>query len=173
MKRLVLMLGCLVGAVGEAGGVDDALKAVQEAQRAAEDGACKGLSTKLKLALEAVEHAQKAPKRGVVLQAKGRVEAARDAVAQACTDAAKPKVTQQLEAAMAALEKAAEPVKVEHQGAPLEAACRANDECASEHCYVGPSDKGYCSKTCEAVADCPPSWQCRRVGSLPEKFCVK
>ena len=172
LKPLVPIVVCALAGVAHASGVDDALAAVQHAS---EDGAsCKGLATKLKLATEALEQARKAPSsHGTLQQAKGRVEVAKDFASTACADAAKAKVTEELATALAAIEKAGEPAKVEHQGAAFGAVCRENDACASEHCYVGAAADGYCTKVCTAVSECPAQWQCRRLGSAPEKICTK
>jgi hypothetical protein len=171
MNRLVVLCACCVGSVSLAAGVDDALQAVRDAQAAAET--CKGLSTKLKLSIEALEQAKKAPVKNNFHQAKGRLETAKDAAATACPDAARAKVVDPLTAAIAAVDKAAEPPKKEHTGAAFEASCKTNDDCASEHCFIDDPKGAYCSKVCEAPADCPAKWTCRRVGSLPEKLCIK
>jgi hypothetical protein len=174
MKRLAVVLCCLLCEVAAAAGVDDALTAVHEAQRAIEgDASCKSLPTKLKVSLEALEKAHKSPVPANVQQAKGRVETAKDFVAGACSEAVRAKVTEQLTAAIAALDKAAEPEKKEKQGAAFNTACHGNDECASDHCYVGASGDGYCSKLCTAPGDCPAQWTCRRPGSAPDTICIK
>lgn len=154
--------------------VDDALSAVQQAQRASDNGAaCKGLATKLALATEALEHARKAKVRGVIQQAKGRLETAKDFASSACTEAVRAKVTDALVLALAAIEKYGEAPPIEKTGAAFAAACRANDACASERCFVDAAGAGYCSKVCAAASDCPPGWSCRRPGSEAEKICIK
>jgi hypothetical protein len=174
MRSLVLFFVCALSSPVLASGVDDALQAVRDAKSASDgDAACKGLSTKLKLSIEALEQAQKAPVKVNVQKAKGRVETAKDFVAGVCSDPVRAKVTEQLTSAVAALDKAAEPAKKEHQGAAFEAKCKTNDECASEHCFIDDPAGGYCSKVCEAPADCPAKWTCRRPGSAPEKICIK
>ncbi len=172
LDRPALVLICSFALAAHASGADDALQAVHEAQKASEDGAaCKGLATKLKLAIEAIEDAKKAPAR--LQQAKGRVEVAKDFAATACTDAVRSKVTDALATAVAALDQAAHPPKPEHPGAALAASCTINEDCASEHCIVGASPPGYCSKLCSAASDCPAHWDCKRVGSIAEKMCRK
>lgn len=173
-KPLVLLVVCAFGGLARASGVDDALQAVRNAQVASEDGAsCKGLSTKLKLATEALEQARKAPARAVIQQAKGRLEVAKDFASSACSDAVRVKVTEALAAAIASFEKATEVVPAEKKGAAFRAACRANDACASDHCYVNADGDGYCSKECSAPGECPAGWQCRRPGSGAEKICIQ
>jgi hypothetical protein len=159
MRRPFLLIVVLLAPLAHASDVDDAIAAVKDAQTSAGD--CKGLSTKLKLALEALDDAKKSPAR--IGPAKGRVENAKDAAAKACSDAAKGKVTASLDTALAALDKAATPKKVEHTGAAFGANCASNDDCQSEHCYLGANPPGHCSKPCSAPADCPASWQCRKV----------
>jgi hypothetical protein len=170
MKSLALVLVVWLGGVAQAAGFDDALAAVQ---RAREEGAsCKGLPGKLSLATEALEHARKAPSHTVLEQAKGRLEVAKDFAATACVDPVRAKVTEALAAALTALE-AAVPARAAKQGAAFGAACRGNDDCAAEHCYVDAAGAGYCSKECAAVSDCPAHWECRRPGSGAEKICIK
>ena len=172
-KNLVLVL-CVLGGPARAAGVDDAIAAVQAAQRAGggDSTSCKGLPTKLKLALEGLEQARKSSSRGLVQQAKGRLEVAKDLAASACVEAVRGKVVDALASAVTALEKAGEQ-KVEATGAAFRSPCRSNDECASDHCYAGADGAGYCSKPCAAVSDCPPSWACRRPGSAPQTICIK
>jgi hypothetical protein len=171
MNPLVVVAVWALGGVASAAAIDDAAR---EVKRASEDGAsCKGLPAKLRAATEAVEHARKAPVRGVIQQAKGRVELAKELASTACVDSVRARVTGELAAAISALEKAAEGEKVEKKGAAFGAACRTNDACASEHCYVGASEVGYCSRVCTAPSDCPAEWECRRLGSAPEKICTK
>jgi hypothetical protein len=173
MKRFVLALLCLLPAVARAD-VDEAVAAVNTAQHAIEgDASCKSLATKLKLSVEALERVRKAPVRANVQQAKGRLETAKEFVATACSDAVRAQVTERIEAAISAIAKVGEPEKKEKTGAAFGAACRANDACASEHCYVGASGDGYCTKTCAAATDCPAHFTCRRVGSAPEKICIR
>jgi hypothetical protein len=172
-RHITVVLVLLCGAA-RASGFDDAAQALHEAQRLSDDGgACKALSTKLKLANEALDDARKSKAAGKIRQAKGRVETARDAATTGCNDAARPKVTEALNAAIAALDKAAEPAPVENKGAPFETACTANDQCASDSCFVGASGSGYCSKLCASASDCPPKWACRRPGSEAKTICIK
>jgi hypothetical protein len=173
MKPFVLALLCSLPLVARAE-VDDALAAVHAAEAAIEgDASCKSLATKLKLSLEALERVRKAPVRVNVQQAKGRLETARDFAATACTAPVRAKASERIESAIAALDKVGEGEKKEKQGAAFEAKCRANDECASERCFVGASGDGYCSKTCASASDCPAKWTCRRPGSAPDKICIR
>lgn len=170
-SRFAVLCCCLVAGLAHAAELDDAIDSVKAAQKADEGNTCKGLSTKLKLALEALGDAKKSLK--LIGPAKGRVETAKDAAASGCPDAVKSKVGEALAAALASVEKAAAPKKVEHTGAAFEAACTANDQCASEHCFVDANGKGYCSKECSAPGECPAKWQCRRPGSEAFKICIK
>jgi hypothetical protein len=172
LRQLVLVVVAL-GSVAQASAVEDALQAVHDAQSASDDGAaCKGLSTKLKLAVEALEHVRKAPAPGVIQQAKGRLEAAKDLASTACAAPVQAKVTAALASAIAALESAG-PAKVEKTGLAFGAACRASDACASDHCFAGAEGDGYCTKPCEAASECPATWQCRRIHGDPHKICTK
>jgi hypothetical protein len=164
---LLLVLG--FGVVAHASSVDEAVSAVRDAQAANDAGpACAGLSTKLKLAAEALQDAQKSPaRRGL---AKGRVEAAKEFASSACPGTVASKVTRSLTAALAALDQPE--AKAEKTGAGFRAACHANDECASDICFVGASGAGYCSKKCAAVSECPATWECRRPGSEAQTICT-
>jgi hypothetical protein len=42
-----------------------------------------------------------------------------------------------------------------------------------DHCFVGASGDGYCTKICASASDCPASWTCRRPGSAPDKICIR
>jgi hypothetical protein len=173
VRHLVLVVVVALASDAQASAVEDALQAVHDAQRASDEGAaCKGLSTKLKLAVEALEHVRKAPAPGVIRQAKGRLEAAKDLASTACAAPVQAKVTGALASAIAALENAG-PAKVEKTGLAFGAACRASDACASDNCFVGAQGDGYCTKPCEAASECPTNWQCRRIHSDPQKICTK
>jgi hypothetical protein len=167
-RALFLLVG--VTFVAHASGVDDALDSVHDAQKANDAGpACQGLSTKLKLAVEALQDAQKSPARKP--PAKGRVETAKDFATRSCSGSVGEKVAQALTAALAALDKP-EPAKSEKTGAAFNVACHANDECASEICFVGATGPGYCSKKCESASECPAKWECRRPGSEAQRVCI-
>jgi hypothetical protein len=58
-------------------------------------------------------------------------------------------------------------------GAEFGATCRYNTDCASNTCYVGAGDVGYCTKICDDFGDCPMSWECTHegVGNAPQKIC--
>lgn len=58
-------------------------------------------------------------------------------------------------------------------GADFGATCRENTDCASNTCYVGSGDVGYCTKICDDFGDCPMSWECTHegVGNAPQKIC--
>jgi hypothetical protein len=164
---LLLVLGFSL--VARASGVDDAVSAVREAQAANDAGPpCAGLSTKLKLAAEALQDAQKSPARKG--PAKGRVDVAKEFASSACPGPVGSKVTRSLTAALAGLDQPE--VKADKTGAGFRAACHANDECASDICVVGASGPGYCSKKCAAVGECPATWECRRPGSEAQTICI-
>jgi len=63
--------------------------------------------------------------------------------------------------------------KPSHGGADFGATCRENSDCASNTCYVGSGDIGYCTKICDGFSDCPFSWECTHegVGNAPQKIC--
>jgi hypothetical protein len=171
MKPAISLFVLCLSLTAHASGVDDALTSVRAAQGANDAGpACQGLSTKLKLAVEALQDAAKAPARKA--QAKGRVELAKDFAASSCTGPVAEKVTQALTAALAALDKPEEAKGPAKKGADFKAPCHANDECASEICFVGASGAGYCSKKCAAASDCPAKWECRRPGSEAQTVCI-
>jgi hypothetical protein len=59
-------------------------------------------------------------------------------------------------------------------GAEFGATCRNNSDCASNTCYVGSGEIGYCTKICDDFGDCPMSgWECTHegVGNAPQKIC--
>lgn len=173
IKRLVVSV-VVWSSAAWASDVDDALSAVQQAQHSSENGAaCKGLAPKLALATEALEHARKAKVRGVIQQAKGRLETAKNFASSTCNEAVRAKVTEALGLALTALDKYGEATPAEKTGAAFGAACRENAACASEHCFVDAAGAGFCSKVCNTASDCPAHWSCRRPGSEPEKICIK
>lgn len=173
MKRLALVVVCTLGCVARASSpIDEATQSLQEAQRANDEGPpCTGLSTKLKLSVEALEQARKAPSR--VGQARGRLEVAKDFASKACAGSVQEKVTRALTSALAALAKGEPAHGPEKKGADFNAACRTNDECASDHCFVGADGQGYCSKACETASACPTNWSCRRPGSAAQRICIQ
>ena len=59
-------------------------------------------------------------------------------------------------------------------GGDFGATCRNNSDCASNTCYVGAGDVGYCTKICSDWDECPMSgWECTHegVGNAPQKIC--
>jgi hypothetical protein len=58
-------------------------------------------------------------------------------------------------------------------GGEFGATCRHNDDCASNSCYVGSGELGYCTKICSGNLDCPMSYACthKGVGNAPQKIC--
>ena len=56
-------------------------------------------------------------------------------------------------------------------GAGFGATCKHNSDCASNSCYVGYGELGYCTKMCDDFSDCPSFWECDHVGNAPQKIC--
>jgi hypothetical protein len=51
--------------------------------------------------------------------------------------------------------------------------CHKNDECASEACYVGYGDLGYCTKMCDSWSDCPSFYECKKAANAPQRICMQ
>lgn len=53
------------------------------------------------------------------------------------------------------------------------ATCRKNSECASNTCFVGNGELGYCTKMCDSFSDCPSFWECQKAGNAPQRICMQ
>lgn len=58
-----------------------------------------------------------------------------------------------------------------NDGAEFGATCSRNSDCASNTCFTGHGDLGYCTNMCDSFTDCPKFWDCEKVGNAPQKIC--
>lgn len=56
-------------------------------------------------------------------------------------------------------------------GADFGATCTKNSDCASNTCFVGAGELGYCTRMCDSFSDCPSFWECERAGNAPQRIC--
>ncbi len=64
-------------------------------------------------------------------------------------------------------------VAASHGGKKRGATCHHNDECASEVCFTGYGDLGYCTQICDDDMSCPGFWECKHVGNAPQRICMQ
>ena len=56
-------------------------------------------------------------------------------------------------------------------GGAIGATCQHNSDCASDACWVGKGDLGYCTRMCDDFTDCPKFWECEKPGNAPQRIC--